>query len=85
MIHQPINLITIRGIVIPVDWDHRDNVIAVAIFTFDEEEYLVDNDEIGAQLLSKMRLKVEARGLVIQKNGKKKISVQNYTTLDTCE
>ena len=41
------NLLSIRGIVIPADWDEEGNVVAVAVSGFDEVEYLVENNEKG--------------------------------------
>jgi len=39
--------LTIKGIVIPVDWDKKGKVVAAAISTYDEDEYLIDNDYKG--------------------------------------
>ena len=82
IINQSIDLITIQGIVIPVEWDKKGNVIATAICTYNEVEYMVDRDEIGNQLLSNIRKKIEARGLVIREKEKKKIKIQNYRILN---
>ncbi|HEJ84013.1 MAG TPA: hypothetical protein ENO25_05540 [Desulfobacteraceae bacterium] len=78
-ISQQPTCVTIRGIVIPAEWDGKGNAVAVAISTFDEEEYLVEHDHTGIQLLSNMHVKVEARGTVIQAEGKKRIKIQHYS------
>jgi hypothetical protein len=36
-------LICINGIVVPVDWDEKGNVIAAAISCHGEVEYRIDN------------------------------------------
>ena len=70
--------ITIRGIVIPVDWDEKGKVIAAAISTHDEDEYLIERIYKGQELLDLLRREVEVRGLVREKENKK-IRVQEYS------
>lgn len=55
---------TIRGIVVPVDWDHEGNPSSVAIATQTEEEYLVSKDLKGKELLFLIREEVEVTGTV---------------------
>ena len=59
-----VNLITIRGIVIPVDWDEKGKVVGVAISTFDEDEYVVERGEKGAELKRFIRQEVEISGIL---------------------
>jgi len=70
------NLITIKGIVIPVDWDKKGNVVGVAISTFNEDEYLVDKNEKGARLMQFIRQEVEARG-ILRREGNRQIIIVN--------
>ena len=58
------NLITIRGIVIPVDWDEKGKVVGLAISTFNEDEYLVERDEKGAKLMRFIRQEVAIRSVL---------------------
>ncbi len=77
------SIITIRGLVIPVDWDDRGNVTATAISTHFEEDYLVDQNAWGEELIAFLRQKVRVSGSVIQnKNGKKFITVKKYEVLE---
>ncbi len=71
--------ITIRGIVIPVDWDEKGKAIAAAISAHDEDEYLIERIYKGQELLDLLRREVEVRGLVREKQNKKRISVQEYS------
>jgi len=71
--------ITIKGLVIPVDWDEKGKVIAAAISTHDEDEYLIERIYKGQELLDLLRREVEVRGLVREKQNKKKIRVQEYS------
>ena len=69
---------TIRGIVIPVDWDHAGNVTAVSILTTDEDEYHVLWDEKGKALLSAMREEVEATGVLESRSNKKILRIRHF-------
>jgi hypothetical protein len=42
--------ITIRGLVVPVEWDDKGNILNLVISTFDEDEYLIELDQRGKQL-----------------------------------
>jgi len=70
------NLITIRGIVIPVDWDEKGNVVGVAISTFNEDEYLVDRDEKGAELMRFVRQEVEISGILRREGNRQIVTVK---------
>ncbi|MCJ7687244.1 MAG: hypothetical protein MUO68_23445 [Desulfobacteraceae bacterium] len=70
------NLITIRGIVIPVDWDEKGNVVGVAISTFNEDEYLVDRNEKSAELMRFIRQEVEAHGILRRERNRQVITVK---------
>lgn len=70
------NLITVRGIVIPVDWDRKGNVAAVALSAYNEDEYLIEKDENGAALEAFMREEVEVVGIVREAEGRHIITVK---------
>jgi len=55
---------TISGIVIPIEWDDDDygDATSVAIQTSDEEEYLVDKNKKGKELLAFIEEEVEVTG-----------------------
>ena len=72
------NLVTIRGIVIPADWDEKGNVVAVAVSTYDEVEYVIDRHEKGEELLPLIRKEVEVSGLVHEDESSKTIAVKKY-------
>ena len=76
MIYPDEKPITIRGLVIPADWDEKGNVVGVAISTFDENEYLVDRDEESEGLLSIIREEVKVSGIVREERGKKRFRVK---------
>ncbi len=73
-----LGLFRIHGLIIPSAWDKEGNVLNVAVFTFDEDQYFVDGDEIGKQLIGLLRGKVEVCGVVGIKDGLKTIKVKKY-------
>lgn len=67
---------TLKGILIPVDWDEEGNVTAIALSTREELEYLVDNEGRGKALLPHIRQEIELRGTVKEVRDRKIITVQ---------
>jgi hypothetical protein len=72
--------ITIRGLVIPAEWDETGNVIALAISTFDEDEYIIEKNREEGRLYSLIRKEIEASGIIRDSKGKKRIEVRDYKT-----
>jgi hypothetical protein len=56
--------VTLRGIVVPIEWDRRGMALQVAILTPDEGEYVVAEGDAGARLRRCLREEVLARGLL---------------------
>jgi len=72
-------IITVKGIVIPVDWDEEGNPIATAILAPGEEEYFVEQEGEGIELLGLMQHEVEATGMLRETvRGHKVITVKSY-------
>ena len=71
---------TIRGLVIPAAWDETGNVIALAISTFDEDEYIIEKNREEGRLYSFIRREIEASGIIRDADGKKRIEVRDYKT-----
>ena len=70
----------IEGIVVPVKWNENGKVVAIAISTFDEDEYVVseDGDKVE-ELFRLLQQQVEVRGKVQRFKKKKVILVTEYT------
>ena len=66
----------VKGILVPVDWDAEGRATKAAIFTSDEGEYLIEECEKVKGLLGLMRQEIEARGIVREEAGQKKITVR---------
>jgi hypothetical protein len=58
------DLTVVAGIVIPVEWDEEGNVLATIISSPGEEEYLVEADPKGKELLGLVRQEIEVSGIV---------------------
>ena len=76
-------LTTLRGLILPVDWDERGNIRSIAVSTNSEEEYLIDENPFADELLAFTRLKVKVRGSVREdENGRKVITVEKYEVME---
>lgn len=72
-------LTTIRGIVIPVEWDGQGNALATTISSSGEQEYLVEQDRKGKELLRVIRKEVEVSGILGKTvKGRTTITVSSY-------
>jgi hypothetical protein len=72
-------LITKRGILVPMGWDESGKVIAVGLSAIDEKDYLIDNSKKREKLLELIQREVEISGLLRDgKDGKKVIIVKRY-------
>jgi len=74
--------ITTTGVVVPADWDRDGNIFAVAISTPQEEEYLIENDAVGQELLELYGAEVLVTGIASEDaKGNKTIAVKKYELL----
>lgn len=67
---------TLKGIIIPVEWDHNGNATTIAISTHGEEEYLICNDNKGKKLFKFIQESVKIRGEIIEATGIKLIKIR---------
>jgi len=74
---RPREPVTIRGILVPADWDVDGNAVKAALFTAKEEKYLLDEDEKIQELLGLMQQEVEVRGLLREEAGQKIITLES--------
>jgi hypothetical protein len=72
----------ITGVVTPFDWNESYDVLRVLIKTPDREEYVVEPNKLGKQLLSMIDRTVRVRGVVRERlNGDFTVSVDNYKVI----
>ncbi len=74
--------VTITGIVVPSDWDKDGNVVAAAISTPLEDEYILARTPLGEELLQFLGRKVLVKGIATEdENWNKAITVTDYESL----
>jgi len=71
-------LTSIKGIVLPVNWDEKGNIVALALSTHEEDEYRIEPDEKGQELLAFVRDEVVVTGIVNKTEKGKTIAVKKY-------
>ena len=71
-------LITVRGILLPVDWDENGHVIALALSGTDEKEYRIEVNDKKAELLALLQKEVEITGLLRGRAGNSLIVLSDY-------
>ena len=71
---------TIRGIILPTEWDDHDNVRAVLLSGTDEEDYIVENWEAFVGL---SQMLIDATGDVFRESGtRRRIRINHYDVID---
>jgi hypothetical protein len=71
--------VTLTGIVIPADWNDRQELIAAALATADEREYRIAPDRKGKELLACLHCQVEATGILGRdEKGRDTMTVKRY-------
>jgi hypothetical protein len=71
-------LITIRGILLPMDWDEDGNVTALGLSGVDEKDYQIEAKTKKAELLALLQKEVEVTGLLRERVGNRVIVLKNY-------
>jgi len=74
----------IKGIIVPNEWDDKDNVISVAIATAGEREYPIEMNGMGKSLLKNISQQVRLEGVIDKNRGYNCgiISVNSYQILN---
>ena len=69
---------TIKGIIIPDQWDENGQVTRVSVQTTDEEEYVLEPDTREDEVFSLIHEKVQVTGRVKKSaDGKKSIRIES--------
>lgn len=75
--------VSVRGILLPSEWDESGAVIALTLFTFDEDEYRVECDETMRELLHVLRHELIVEGHFRWEQGKKIIKITKLTEAES--
>ncbi|MFH1351681.1 MAG: hypothetical protein ABII26_12220 [Pseudomonadota bacterium] len=82
---KPEKEVTLIGYIEANEWDHDDDGIAIGISTI-EDDYLVEQNSFGQELLDFIDEKVEVTGILKEdKDGTKRIRVTVYEILESYE
>ena len=69
----------IAGIIMPNNWDETGRIIEIAIYTYREEVYTVERNELLNELMNFMYQSVEIKGRIREyPDGRKSIVACNY-------
>lgn len=71
-------LISLRGIILPIDWDKDGNIIALGLSGTDEKEYRIEVKAKKEELLDLLQKEVEVTGLLKEEAGTKTILLKRY-------
>ena len=74
------NYITLRGIIVPADWNNDGEIVDLALFTDDEGEFLIEKeDEMWDSLFDFLREEVRVTAFKrLQRYGKPTIYVKGF-------
>ena len=76
---------TLKGIVIPIVWSADGTIVAVAVSTNSEDEYRVEDEGCGSELLHHIQSEVEVKGVVFSERDEKRIKIKEYKICRTWE
>jgi hypothetical protein len=74
------DLITVRGILVPVEWDESGRVLTTAVSTDQEDEFVIDDNK-GEELRVHLRAEVEVTGRLRESEGRRIIRVKKFALL----
>lgn len=72
----------LKGLVVPSMWDDSGNITGISLAAYNEEIYLIVNNEKGKELINYIGKKVEIEGDLGPETGQKKIKVNSYRYSD---
>ena len=72
---------TVRGILLPSEWDESGTVTALTLFAFDEDEYRVEGNETSRELLGVLRHELLVEGYLRWEQDKKMIRITEFCLL----
>lgn len=70
--------ISIKGIIIPAEWDKEGKVITTAIVTFNEDLFVISNNRFSRDLLNHLRKTVTITGNVTIHDSFKEININQF-------
>jgi hypothetical protein len=71
-------VVTVSGIILPTEWDEKGDVTGVAIHTFDEEKYYVENLNERSELLAQLRTRMKVTGILKRGADGNRFTIKGY-------
>ena len=79
MLHpQNYRKVTVRGILLPSEWDESGTIVSFTLFAFDEDEYRVEGNETSRELLGVLRHELLVEGYLRWEQNKKIIRITEF-------
>jgi hypothetical protein len=70
---------SLKGIVIPIDWDADGNIVQTALMTFNEDMFIIADDHLGNMLSNCLRHIVTIDGEIVFSGPVKQIRIHRFT------
>ena len=67
-----------KGILLPSEWDENGAIMALSLFTHDEDEYRVERNEMPGKLLDCLREELLVEGVFRWEQGRKIIRIKGF-------
>jgi len=78
--------LSLRGIVVPTEWDSRGKALRVAILTPDEQQYDVADTIVGRQLTHVLREEIQASVHLDSTHGREQlVTVRSFVVIDSLQ
>jgi cytochrome c-type biogenesis protein CcmE len=75
--------VTVRGLIVPTEWDRHGSALRVSVFTFDDDEYEVAAQGAGRLLPGRAGEEVVVHGhLESGSRGRKVLNVMSFSVVD---
>lgn len=73
-----IRKVTVKGIVLPSEWDEKGTIVGLKLFTHDEDEYQVEGNEMLRELLDYLREELLVTGYFQGEQNRKIIQITEF-------
>ena len=70
---------SVKGILLPSEWDENGDVLSLTLFTHDEDEYRVKGQELFPELLHVLRHELVIEGYFKLEKGRKIIQITDFS------
>ncbi len=72
---------TVKGLLVPVEWDQDGQITAIALSMSNERELLIEPSETSSELMAILRRSVRLKGQISHQKEQSSIAVHEYQLL----